>query len=134
MEQFNQTQINDQFTAATRQFADHAAEVNQLALANAQQVFGMQMAAIEKNANAAFAFMGELANVRDAEGLKAVWPKGLQIARENIERTISTGQEVMGQTMKTNEAIGQIAKGQFEAVTAQTKANMDKATKAVKTK
>ncbi len=127
-------QINEQFTAATRQFADNAAEVNQLALANAQQVFGLQLATLEQNATAAFAFFGELANVRDAEGLKAVWPKGIQVARENVERSISTSQEVFGQTMKTNEAIGQVAKGQFEAATAQAKANVDKATKAAKTK
>lgn len=130
MNQFN----NEQFTAATRQFADNAAQVNQIALANAQEVFGLQLATLEQNAAAAFAFMGELANVRDADDLKAVWPKGLQVARENIERSISTGQEVIGQTVKTNEAIGQIAKGQFETATAQVKANVDKATKAAKTK
>ncbi len=127
-------QINEQFTATTRQFADNAAEVNQLALANAQEVFGMQLAAIEQNATAAFAFFGELANVRDADGLKAVWPKGIQVARENVERSISTSQEVLGQTMKTNEAISQVAKGQFEAATAQAKAGVEKATKAAKAK
>lgn len=127
-------QINEQFTAATRQFADNAAEVNQLALANAQEVFGLQLATIEQNATAAFAFFGELANVRDADGLKAVLPKGIQVARENVERSISIGQEVLGQTMKTNEAIGQVAKGQFEAATAQAKASVEKATKAAKTK
>lgn len=127
-------QINEQFTAATRQFADNAAEVNQLALANAQQVFGLQLATIEQNATAAFAFFGELANVRDADGLKAVWPKGLQVARETVERNISAGQEVIGSTVKTNEAIGQLAKGQFETATAQVKASVEKATKAAKTK
>ena len=43
------------------------------------------------------------------------------MARENVERAISTGQEVFGRTLKTNEAIGQIAKGQFERATAQAK-------------
>ena len=32
------------------------------------------------------------------------------------------GQEVVGRTIKANEAIGQVAKGQFEAATAQAKA------------
>lgn len=111
-------QINEQFTAASRQFADTAAQVNRLALDNAEKVFGLQLSAIEENVNAAFAFWGELANVRDFDTLKAVWPKGVQTARENIERTISTSQEVYGATVKTNEAIGQIAKGQVEAATA----------------
>jgi hypothetical protein len=111
-------QINEQFTAASRQFADTAAQVNRLALDNAEKVFGLQLSAIEENVNATFAFWGELANARDFDSLKAVWPKGVQVARENIERTIHVGQEVYGHTVKTNETIGQIAKGQFEATTA----------------
>jgi len=75
----------------------------------------------EQNVNAAFAFWGELAETRDVDGLKTLWPKGVQVARENVERAISTGQEVIGRTLKTNEAIGQIAKGQFERATAQAK-------------
>ncbi len=111
-------QINEQFTAASRQFADTAAQVNRLALENAEKVFGLQLAAIEENVNAAFAFWGELANARDFDTLKAVWPKSVQVARENLERNLTTGQEVFGTTVKTNEAIGQIAKVQFEAATA----------------
>jgi hypothetical protein len=127
-------QINEQFAAATRQFADTATQVNRLALANAEEVFGLQLATFAQNVNAAFAFWGELAEVRDADGLKAVWPKGVQVARENVERGISTGQEVLGRTLKANAAIGQIAKGQFEAVTAQVKAEADKVVKAAKAK
>ncbi len=127
-------QINEQFANATRQFADATAEANRLALANAQEIFGLQLAAIEKNATATFAFFGELAEVRDADGLKAVLPKGVQVARENVERAVSTGQEVLGRTLKANEAIGQIAKGQFEAATAQAKAQAETVVKAAKAK
>lgn len=127
-------QYNEQFANATRQFADAAAEASRLALANAQDIFGLQLAAVEKNATATFAYLGELAEVRDAEGLKAVLPKGVQVARENVERAISVGQEVVGRTIKANEAIGQVAKGQFEAATAQAKAEADKVVKAAKTK
>ena len=125
-------QYNEQFVNATRQFADATAEANRLALANAQDIFGLQLAAVEKNATATFAYLGELAEVRDADGLKAVLPKGVQVARENVERAISVGQEVVGRTVKANEAIGQIAKGQFEAATAQAKAEADKVVKAAK--
>ncbi len=121
-----------QFNTATRQFAEVAGKINRLALENAEAAFGLQLATFEENANAAFAFWGEVAEVRDADGLKAVWPKGVQVARENIERTVSTGQEVFGRTVKTNEAIAQIAKGQFEAATAQATAEVEKATAEVK--
>ena len=127
-------QINEQFAAASRQFADTAAQINRLALDNATQVFGLQLAALERNANAAFAFFGEFAEVRDADQLKAVWPKGLQVARENVERSINAGQEVVGRTLKTQEAIGQVAKAQFEASTAQARDAVDSATKAAKAK
>lgn len=124
--------INEQFTNTSRQFADTAAQANRLVLENAEKVFGLQMAAFEETANATFAFWGELAEVRDFDSLKAVWPKGVQVARENVERTISTGQEVFGRTLKTNEAIAQIAKSEVESATAKVQANAEQAVRSVK--
>lgn len=123
-------QYNDQFTKAASQFADVAANANRLALENVQNAFGLQLAAIEENAAAAFAFFGELSNVRDIDGLKAVLPKGAQIARASTERSLGTAQEVFANTVKTNEAIGALTKGQLEQVTAQATAEVEKATKA----
>ena len=123
-------QINEQFAAASRQFADTAAQINRLAVENATQVFGLQMAAIEAGASATFAFFGEVAEVRSPEQLKAVWPKGLQVARENVERGIATGQDVVARTLKANEAIGQVAKAQFDAQAKEVTEQVAKATKA----
>lgn len=117
-----------QFASATKQFADVAGEINRLALENAEQAFGLQLAAFEENVAASFALLGEVSEVRDFDGFKAVWPKGVQVARESIERSVSTGQEVFGRTVKANEAIAQIAKGQFETVAAQASAEVEKAT------
>ena len=121
------TNAQSQFTAASRQFADVAGQVNRLALENAEAAFGLQLATFEENVNAAFAFWNDLADVRDFDGAKAVWPKGVQVARESLERSVGTGQEVFGRTVKTNEAIAQVAKGQFEAATAQAQAEVKKA-------
>lgn len=126
MYQFN----NEQFTAATRQFADTAAQINQLALENAQKLFGLQLDTLGENANAAFAYLGEVAEARDPDGFKAVWPKGVQVVRESVERSINAGQEALASTLKVNETIGQIAKGQFESATAQAKAAAKGAKKA----
>jgi hypothetical protein len=123
-------QFNEQFAKSTRQLADTTAQVGRLALANTEAVFGLQMNAIEENMNATFAFFGELAEVRDADGLKTVWPKGVQIARENVERSIGAGQEVFGRTLKTNEAIAQIAKSQFETVAKAVEIDADAVAKA----
>lgn len=122
-------QYNDQFAAATRQFADTAARISHLALDNAQKVFGLQLATLEENTEATFSFLGEAADVRDFDGLKTLFPKGVQVARENVERSISTGQEVFGSTVKTNEAIAQIAKGQIESATVKAQAEAEKVVK-----
>ena len=127
-------QFNEQFTKASRQFADVAANANRLALQNAEKAFGLQLASFEENANAAFAFFGELADVRDIDSLKAVLPKGAQVARASSERSFGVAQEVFANTIKTNEAIGALAKGQFEQATAQAQAEVEKVTKAAKAK
>ena len=121
-------QFND-FTKATSQFADVAANANRLALENIEKSFGLQLAAFEENTTAAFAFWHELVDVRDVDGLKAVLPKGAQVARAAAERSMGTAQEVFANTVKTNEAIGALAKGQFEKATAQAKAEVEKVTK-----
>lgn len=121
-------QFND-FTKATSQFADVAANANRLALENIEKSFGLQLAAFEENTTAAFAFWNELVDVRDVDGLKAVLPKGAQVARAAAERSLGTAQEVFANTVKTNEAIGALAKGQFEKATAQAKAEVEKVTK-----
>ena len=120
-------QFND-FTKATSQFADVAANANRLALDNIEKSFGLQLAAFEENTTAAFAFWNELIDVRDVDGLKAVLPKGAQVARAAAERSMGTAQEVFANTVKTNEAIGALAKGQFEKATAQAKAEVEKVT------
>ncbi|RDZ26245.1 phasin family protein [Lysobacter silvisoli] len=123
-------QFNEQFAAATRQFADTAAQVNRLTLDNAEAVFGLQLAAIEDRVNATFAFFGEAAEARDFDALKTLWPKGVQVARENVERAVATGQEVFGRTLKANEAIGELAKSQIESTAKTAQANVEKAAKA----
>ena len=123
-------QYTDQFAAATRQFADTAARISHLTLDSAQKVFGLQLATLEENTEATFAFLGEVADVRDLDGLKTLFPKGVQVARENVERAIGTGQEVFGTTVKTNEAIAQIAKGQVEAAQAKAEEAVQTATRA----
>ena len=123
-------QFNDQFAASTRQYAETAAHINRLTLQNVEHVFGLQLAALEENTGAAFAYFNQLLDVRDLNGLREVVPAGVQIARENIERAVVAGQEAYESTVKTNETIGQIAKGQFEQASAQVKAEVEKATKA----
>lgn len=124
----------DSLFAASRQFADAAARINRLALDHAGQVLGLQLAAFEQNARATFAFLGEVAEVRDPAQLKAAWPKGVQVARDNAGRAIAAGQETLAQGLKAQEAIGQVVKGQVEAASARTGEAAEAATKGPKAK
>ncbi|QOY62433.1 phasin family protein [Lysobacter sp. H21R4] len=118
------SQFNEQFAAATREFADAAAQVNRLAIESTESIFALQLAAIQDRANATFAFLGEAAEVRDADGIKNIWPKGVQVARENLERGVAVSQKVMEHSSKTNEQIADITKSQLAsaAQTAQSSA------------
>jgi len=120
-------QFNDQFSAYTHQFAAVAARMNRLALENAETLFGVQLRTLEKNVEATTSYLGELAEARDLDAYRNLWPKGLQVARDNAERVAAAGQEVIGLTLRAGEAFGDLAKGQFEAATEQVQATVSKA-------
>ena len=125
-------QFNDQFNAYTHQFAAVASRVNRLALESAETVFGVQLRTFEKNVEATTAYLSELTEARDLESYKTLLPKGLQVARDNAERFAAAGQEVFGLTLKNSEALGALAKSQFEAATDQAQAAVAKVAKATK--
>ena len=70
-------QFNESFSQFTHQFAAAASRANRLALESAETVFGVQLKTFEKNVDATTAFFGELAETRDLDGYKNLWPKGL---------------------------------------------------------
>jgi hypothetical protein len=108
-------QFNSQFVAATKQFADSALKANSLAMQNFERAVGVQLKTFETGVNATVAFLGEAAEVRDLEGAKAIFPKGVALVKSSTEQFYNAGQEVFGQTLKTSEAIGQLYKSQFDA-------------------
>ena len=109
--------IHPQFVSLTKQFADSALKANSLAVENFERVVGLQLKTVESRVNATVAFFGEAAEARDFEAAKSIWPKGLNLARESAEQFYGVGQEVLGQSLKTGEAIGALVKQQFEAAT-----------------
>jgi hypothetical protein len=123
-------QFNEQFAAASRQFADAAIRAQRLALDNAEAVVGLQLSVFEQNAAAGLAWLEEAGNARDFEALKAVSQKGAQIARENTERALGVGREVLERNLKTGEALAGIAKVQAETAVAQARENVETATQA----
>ncbi len=108
-------QINQPFVSYSRQFAESALKAQQLALGNFEDLAKLQMKAMEDRVNATFEFFGEAAEVRDFDGVKAIWPKGFNLAKESGEQLFALSQEAMTRNVKTGEAISQLVKSQVEA-------------------
>lgn len=108
-ENFNQPVIN-----FGKQFADSALKAQQLALNNFEQVANLQLKALETRVNATFEFLGEASEVRDFDGVKAIWPKGFALVKESGEQLFAASQEAVGHSVKTSEAISQLIKSQVE--------------------
>ncbi len=108
-------QMNSQFLSLGKNFADAAMKAQSVALAGFESIAGLQMKAVENHVNASNAFWSEASEVRDFEGAKAIWPKGIQLAKDSAEKMYATNQEVLGMTLQTNEQLGNLIKGSFEA-------------------
>lgn len=111
--------FNEQFAAATRQFAQTAGEVNRLALDHAGAVLGLQLAAVGDRIDATLAFWGEAVQARDLDGLRELLPKGAQLARGHLERAAVTGQELVERSLRAQARLGEIARTQFDQATPQ---------------
>jgi len=79
-----------------------------------ERIADLQLKALEKNVSATVEFWSEAAEVRDFDAMKAFWPKGVNLVKETTEKLYANSQEVFGVTLKTTEALGQLAKGSFE--------------------
>jgi translation elongation factor EF-Ts len=120
-------QINSQFVSLTKQFAESAIKANTLALQNFEHAMGVQLKTFEAGMTSTVAFMGEAVEVRDLEGVKAIFPKGVQLVKSSSEQFYNAGQEVLGQSLKTGEAIGQLYKAQFDAANDNVRTNVNAA-------
>lgn len=123
-------QYSNPFASLTQNFASTALKANSLAFQNFERVLGLQLKTFQDTLNATVSFIGEASEVRDIEGAKAIWPKGVALVKDSTETLYSTSQEVFGSNLKTSEAIGQIYKSQFEAANDGLVKNAAKAAKA----
>lgn len=106
--------FNTQALAMGKSFTDAAFHAQSLAMEGFQRVTNLHMKALENRMAAAVDFMSEASEVRDLDGVKTIWPKGVNLVKETAEKVYANGQEVFGVTVKTTEALGQLAKGSFE--------------------
>jgi phasin family protein len=108
-------QINNQFLAFGKTFSDNAFKAHTLAVEGFERITNLKLKALENRVAATVDFMTEASEVRDFEGMKAIFPKSVNLVKETTEKLYANGQEILGVTVKTSEALGQLAKGGFEA-------------------
>jgi len=109
-------QIASPFANQTRQFADAALKANALTLNSLEQIVNLQVKTFEDRFAAAVAFLGEASEARDPEAFKTLLPKSAQLAKDNAETVYHASQEIFSQMLKTQEALADLVKVQFESV------------------
>ena len=107
-------QINTQILAMSKSFADNAFKAHSVAVEGLERIADLQLKALEKNVSATVEFWSQASEVRDFDALKSFWPKGVNLVKETTEKFYANGQEVFGIGLKTAEALGQLAKGNFD--------------------
>lgn len=115
-------QINSQWINLGKRFADTAIRAHGLAVEGFEKSLAAQMKTLEDRVEATVGFVTDASAVRDFDTVKALWPKGLSLAKESAEKMVATSQEVLAVTLKTQEQIGalyandlQVATETFEA-------------------
>ena len=109
------------FNAFGKQITDATLKANALAFEGIEKSIGLSLKTLEDRFNATVAFVGEASEARDPETFQTLLPKGMQLAKDNAERFFNASQEAFGNAVKTQEAIGQIVRAQFEAAAESTK-------------
>ena len=125
-------QINTQSLSLGKSYADAFVKAQGLALAGFERITELNLKTFEDRVKASVEFWTEAAEVRDLEAAKAFSAKGVQLAKESAEKLYANGQEVLGVSMKTSEAIGSLAKSSFESVNETVTDTMNKTVKAAK--
>lgn len=107
-------QINAQFSQYTKQLTESALRANAIAVEHFEALAALQVKAFEGRVAAATQFASEASEARDLETAKTLLPKTISFVKEASEHMIAVSQEVVGQSMKTSEALAGLAKANFD--------------------
>lgn len=108
-------QLNTQWINLGKRFADTAIKAHGLAVEGFEKTLNLQLKTLEDRVEATVGFFSDASAARDFDGVKALWPKGLNLAKESAEKIVSVGQELVAVTLKTNESIGALYASDVEA-------------------
>lgn len=109
------TELNTQVFAYAKQLSDNAFKAHALTIKGLEQVAELQLAALEKQAQATASFIAQAVEVRDIDALRSLWEKGASLTREQAEGAVSTTKEVIAVAQKTAESLNALLQEQQKA-------------------
>jgi hypothetical protein len=102
-------QIDTQVFAYARQFADNAFKAQALVLKGLEQAAGLQLGALEQQSRSAAEFLLAAGELRDADGLRGLWDKGVALGRAQTEQAVVLTQSLVAVGRQTAESLGSLA-------------------------
>ncbi|MDE2272215.1 MAG: phasin family protein [Xanthomonadaceae bacterium] len=109
------SQFQKQSLDLGKQFAEQAYKAQIAALKGIAEIQSLQVKALESQAKSNLAFVADSLEVREAQDVTALWPKGLDFARDSVEAAYATSQEIMGVAQKTAEQFGNLTRTGLKA-------------------
>jgi len=108
-------QLNTQVFAYAKQLSDNAFKAHALTIKGLEQVAELQLAALEKQAQATADFAAQAVEVRDIDALRGLWEKGASLTREQAEGAVSVTKEVIAVAQRTAESLNALLQEQQKA-------------------
>ena len=108
-------QLQQQTMNLGKQFAEQSYKAQLTALRGLAEIQGLQVKAMEAQVKANLAFVADSLEAREIEDVSALWPKGLDFARNSAEAAYEVGQQAMGIAQKAAEHFGELARNGVKA-------------------
>lgn len=102
-------QFDSQVFAYAKQFADSAFKAQATVLRGLEQAASLQLGALEQQSRSAADFLIAAGELRDAEGFRGLWDKGVAISRAQAEQAAALAQGLAAVGRQTAESLGALA-------------------------
>ncbi|MBS0382082.1 MAG: phasin family protein [Proteobacteria bacterium] len=109
------SQIQKQSLDLGKQFAEQAYKAQITALKGIAEIQTLQVKALEAQAKSNLAFVADSMEAREIQDVTALWPKGLDFARNSVEAAYAANQEILGIAQKTAEQFGDLTRNSLKA-------------------
>ncbi|HEX5354338.1 MAG TPA: phasin family protein [Rhodanobacteraceae bacterium] len=109
------SQFQKQSLDLGKQFAEQAYKAQVAALKGISEIQSLQVKALESQSKSNLAFVADSLEAREIQDATALWPKGLDFARDSVEAAYATGQEILAVAQKTAEQFGTLTRNNLKA-------------------